>query len=86
MSDEKIIITALSVVVLFPFCLFGQDSLSNGAKDFPLFYVGADFSLIPFSYGKANNTDGLRFSLPLQFSSELNINLRKKYIYQLYCC
>lgn len=79
---KHIIISAL-FVVLFPLCSFGQDSLLNNTNDSPLFFIGADFSIIPFSYG-GNNADALSFSTPLQYSSGLSLNFKVKNRYDNY--
>ncbi len=62
------------VITLFPLYSFCQDCTFHDSTR-TSFFIGTDFSFIPFSFDD-HNYDKIDFNSPIQYSTGLNINFR----------
>lgn len=65
----------LLVIALFPLYSFGQDTTLHNFNERPWFFIGTDFSFIPFSFDNSD-FNKIDFNSPIQYSAELNFNFR----------
>lgn len=66
-----------AVAIILSNCAYGQNSTLQASSGLAQFYVGAEFSLIPFS-ANSSHQDEFAFATPLQFSTGLNLNFKLK--------
>ena len=63
------------VIVLFPLYSFCQDSTFHDSIERTRFFIGIDFSIIPFSFDN-HAFDIIKFNSPIQYSNSLYFNIR----------